>query len=52
MMHRARKRLRQNIQLRWFCEIVKLLWSFVSADMKKIKERKGDVAARSNYKIH
>jgi RNA polymerase sigma-70 factor (ECF subfamily) len=25
MMHRARKRLRQNIQLRWFCEIVKLL---------------------------
>jgi RNA polymerase sigma-70 factor (ECF subfamily) len=24
MMHRARKRLRQNMQLRWFCEIVKL----------------------------
>jgi RNA polymerase sigma-70 factor (ECF subfamily) len=25
MMHRARKRLRQSMQLRWFCEIVNLL---------------------------
>jgi RNA polymerase sigma-70 factor (ECF subfamily) len=24
MMHRARKRLRHHIQLRWFCEIIKL----------------------------
>jgi hypothetical protein len=26
MMHRARKRLRHHIQLRWFCEIIKLSW--------------------------